>query len=82
MKVKPKDRALLSWHWSVNSVNGEGFGYSQLRAHLLHPGSSAETLIGHLQLHLPCLGDSQFRNSNEKVLGPNGLIWSSNSLYP
>ena len=72
----------LSWHWSVNFADNEGFGHSQLETHLPHPNFSEELVTRHLQLHLPCLGGNRFENSIERALGPNGLVGSSNSLYP
>ena len=77
-----KNRVLLSWYWSVNFVNNEGFGHSQLGAYFLYLDSSTETLIGHSQLHLPCSDNNQFGNSIKKAFGPNKLVGSSDFLYP
>ena len=73
--------ALLSWHWSVNSANNEGFGHFQLGAYFPHLGFSAETSIKHLQLHLLCSGGSQFENGIGRASEPSGLVWSSDFLY-
>ena len=48
MGERVENWALLSWHWSVNSANNEGFSYSQLRTHFPYPGLSAETSTKHL----------------------------------
>ena len=82
MGGRMEDWALLSWHWSVNSANDEGFGHSQLKAHILYLGFSAETLTKHLQLHLLCPGGSQFENGIGRASKPSGLVWSSDSSYP
>ena len=58
----------------MNSATGKKFGHSQLRAHFFHPGSSVKILIGHLQLHLPCLGNGGFGNGIERALGLSGLV--------
>ena len=55
MKMRMKNWVLLNWHWSVSSANNEGFGHSQLRAHLFFPDFATETVIKHLQPYLPCL---------------------------
>ena len=81
-RMKMKGWVLLSWHWSVNSANDEGFGHSQLGAHSPHPGFSGETSTKHLQPHSPYPGDSRFGNGIERALRPSGLVWSSGSLYP
>ena len=81
MREKMEDWALLSWHWSVNSVNNKRFGHSQLKAYFPHPSFSAETSIKHLRLHLLCLGNSQFENGIRRAFGPSRLVWSSDSLY-
>ena len=33
-----KNKALLSWHWPVNSANNEKFSHSQFGAHPFHLG--------------------------------------------
>ena len=76
MGGKIENGALLSWYWSINSANNERSGYSQVRAHPLYPGFSVEILIKHLQLHLLCLGGSQFKNNIKIALGPSGHVWS------
>ena len=73
--------ALQNWHWSVNSANDEGFGHSQLKAHILYLGFSAETLTKHLQLHLLCPSGRQFENGIGRAFGPNKPVWSSCFLY-
>ena len=77
-----KSWALLSWHWSVNSADNEEFGYSQLKTHLPHPDFSEELVTRHLQLHLPYRGGNRFGNDIERAFGSNGLVRSSDSLYP
>ena len=77
-----ENRALLSWYWSMNSANNEGFDYFQLEAYLFHPGFFAKTLKKYLQLHLLCLGGSQFENSIGIALGLSGLVWSLDFSYP
>ena len=74
MGRRVEDWALLSWHWSVNSANNEGFGHSQLGAHLVHLGFFAETSTKHLQLHLLCPNGSQFKNDIKRTLGPSRFI--------
>ena len=65
---------LLSWHWLVNFANNKEFGHSQFWAHPPHLNFSTETSTKHLQLHLLCPGGSQFQNSIERALGPNGPV--------
>ena len=81
MEGKIENWTLLSWYWSMNSPNNKRFGYSQLKTHLFHPGFSAKTLTKHLQLHLLYPSNSEFENDIGRALGPNGLVWSSDSLY-
>ena len=74
IKIKPKNRVLLSWHWSVNSVSNERFCHSQLRAHFFYPGFSGKTLIKHLPLHLPCPDNNRFKSGIERVFEPSKLV--------
>ena len=58
MKMRIKDLVLLSKYWLVYFAGNKKFGHSQLGAYFFPLGFFAKTLIGHLQLHLPCLGNS------------------------
>ena len=58
----------------MNSTNNERFGHSQLGAHFSHSGFSAKTSTKHLQLHLLCLGDSQFENVIERAPRLSGIV--------
>ena len=82
MEKRMESWALLSWHWSVNSINNKRFSYSQLGAHLFHPGFSAETSTKHLQLHLLYFSNSQFENSIGRAFGSSRPTWSLGFLYP
>ena len=57
----------------MNSASAERFGHSQLGAPSSHPGFSVETLIKHLQPHLPYSANNQFENGIERALGPRDL---------
>ena len=82
MQGKIKGCPLLSWYWSINSINNERFSHFQLKAHLPHPSFSKKTLINHLQLHLTYFNDSRFKNDIGRTLVPNKPIWNSNFLDP
>ena len=58
----------------MNSINNEEFDHSQLETHLFHLDSSTEIVIIDLQLHLPCLGNTQFGNGIKKARGSNKLV--------
>ena len=55
-KDKDKDKKLspAKLAWLVNFANNKRFSYFQLKTHLFYPKSIVETMIKHLQLHLPC----------------------------
>ena len=74
--------ALLGWFWSMKSVTDEESGSPQLSEQLLHLLISGGIEIERLQLHLPSPVNNRCESGIERVSGPTGPVWSSNSLYP
>ena len=81
MRVRMKRGDQIGFHWIVINTINERFKCFQPKSFFSYLNFLKKNEIEHLQLHLLCLGNNQYKNNSKRIFELTKLIEKLGFLY-